>query len=414
MSTTRQANPRYKKQPFNPTSKIFGCIMNYLTVEDCVKLIRICQSWTGPSAEAFYLLPPYNPKLYSLLLKKDTTHPYNLLIREFIFAGKSVDDLLMGDLKNLLELCTNLVSLRMEGYLNISKMLPNMIEEHIPFLSRLEMPGCFIDNTFMIKLTRTVKSLRHLDVSYTQVSLSTLPLVIRECLYLESLDMTGCETCSEEMVNEYEESEFYLVGDQFKDFQSLITQLSLSNTDVTDSLIVYVTRFCHNLDILLLGDCRLLTDTSMNSIAINCPSLKELDISNCIKISDVGIQTLAIHFSNHSLYGQKQHKIKVTPKNYNYNAFQEYIKPKIKSAGVNLEKINLSGLILLTKTGLCLLADKCPKLHQIRIDYCDVLLKWYFSESYTLLSKSKSTTHRDPRQSTVISANEVLCRKWLA
>ncbi len=66
--------------------------MSHLEICDSVKLLRLCQAWSGPAAEALYQTPPLKraddfPRLTALLNSKTTTHPYSLLVREFIFRG---------------------------------------------------------------------------------------------------------------------------------------------------------------------------------------------------------------------------------------------------------------------------------------------------------------------------------------
>jgi hypothetical protein len=61
--------------------------MKYLDASDCVKIIRVCQSWSGTAAEAFYASPPYNSKLQALFDIAKPTHPYPLLVRELVFSG---------------------------------------------------------------------------------------------------------------------------------------------------------------------------------------------------------------------------------------------------------------------------------------------------------------------------------------
>lgn len=144
--------------------EILENIMQYLDVVDASTLLRLCQVWSGNAAEAFYQSPVINgnqfPKLMKLLLESKsgtTTHPYALLVREFIFKGIAADELLMGDLKECLVICTNLASLRIEGCTQLSSLLCGYLEEHAPFLSRVEFPGCSISDSFLIKLIRGVR-----------------------------------------------------------------------------------------------------------------------------------------------------------------------------------------------------------------------------------------------------------------
>ena len=278
-------------------------LMRYLEPVDSVKLMRICTSWSGLAAEAFYQSPPYNEGLQTLIHSTNNYHPYELFIRELSFSGQSdteSSDLLMGDLEDLLKCCPNVISLRLDSFWNLSNLLPIVLSEHLPFLARIELPGCQIGDNFILQLIRKVFTLRYIDVSYTNVTLSTLPVIIRECLYLETLDMTGTKKSDEHMVQDYEASEYYLVGDTLKRFKSFLTQISLSNTLVKDDMIAYVAKHCPNLERIILNNCYLVTDSAVYSIAMHCLGLKELDIGFCSKLTDIGIQSLAVHFSSHA------------------------------------------------------------------------------------------------------------------
>ena len=298
-----EENPNQHEPGISPNVETFFNIMKYLEVTDSLKLLRVCKVWSSIAAEAFYRSPPYGSQLHTLLHAENSYHPYDLFIRELSFSGKSgmkSQDLLMGDLGDLLEHCPNVISLRLDSYWNLSNLIPTLICEHLPFLARIELPGCQIGDAFVLQLIRKVYTLRHIDVSYTNVSLSTLPIIIRECLYLETLDMTGTKRCDEKMVADYETSEYILVGDALKKFKSFISQLSLSNTFVNDDMIAYVAKHCPSLERILLNNCPSITDSSIYAIAMHCTRLKELDLGFCPKLTDIGIQSLAVHFSSHA------------------------------------------------------------------------------------------------------------------
>ncbi len=91
-TATRQRQQTWLEPKHSFSIEIFECIMKFLEPRDAVKLLFLCQVWSGPACEAFYQSPPINtaacfPKLTALMLNPNTTHPYALLVREFIFAG---------------------------------------------------------------------------------------------------------------------------------------------------------------------------------------------------------------------------------------------------------------------------------------------------------------------------------------
>ncbi|KAJ3276587.1 hypothetical protein HDV01_004120 [Terramyces sp. JEL0728] len=384
-TTLRKRKQSWIVPPYALEAEIFENIMKWCSPGDAAKLLQVCQVWSGPAAEALYQSPPILyadsfPKLAATLLKNDTMHPYPLLIREFIFTGNlflilglAADELYMGDLKECLKLCSNLVSFRIEGCSHLSNLLAQFLAEHAPFLSRIELPGCTISDAFLVQLIRGVTSLRHIDVSFSNVTLSALPILVRECRYLETLIMTGCRPSPPEMVIDYEASEYYLVGDTLKQYKNnSLKQVSLSYTELTDAMVGYLCRHCDSLQYLIAEGCNLLTDTAINSIAMHCPAIIELDLSLCVQVTDIGLQALAVHLS---VQGEKTNRQR--PTSFGYSSFQEYTPPQKKYNTTPLRKINITGCHHITPPAIVLLASKCPNLNTIIIDRCDRLIDWY-------------------------------------
>lgn len=306
-----------------------------------------------------------------------------------IVSGAPCDELMMGDLKSALSICPNIVSLRLERCTHLSSLLAQFLKEHAPFLSRVELPGCSISDSFLIELIRGLfslisgaRSLRQIDVSYSNVSLATLPLLVRECQFLESLNMNGCREAPEDMVVDYETSEYYLVGETLKQYRNTtLRELSLSQTRVDDTMIGYIVRHCDSIEILFLDGCDLLTDVGINSIAMHTPNIKELNLAFCSEITDLSLQSLAIHLSSLSKLPK--------PRPVSYAAFSQH-EPVQRSAGrtsVPLHTIVLSGCQHVTKAGLILLASKCINLKTIVLDGVDSVTDWYYGPSHSIPMK---------------------------
>jgi hypothetical protein len=176
--------------------------------------------------------------------------------------------------------------------------------------------------------------------------------------------MTGCLPSPEEMVIDYEASEYYLVGDLLKQYKnSSLKQVAVSNTEISDAIIGYICRHCDNLEYILLDGCFRLTDAGVNSIAMHCPNLAMLNLS-CCNITDVSLQSLAVHLS-------VQVKKSSKPRPVSYSTFSEY-QPIPRSANLagSFSVIILSGCSNITKVGVLLLANKCTNLNSIVLDGC--------------------------------------------
>jgi hypothetical protein len=371
--------------------------MEFLPPRDSAKLLGLCQLWSGPAAEALYASPTFRtsrsfPALISLLLNQDTIHPYALLIREFCFAGEAAQEIEMGDLKEALQACTNLVSLRIEGCSHLSSLLARFLKEHAPFLSRVEFPACHVSDSFLQQLIRGVKNLRHIDVSYTSVSLSQLAVLARECPSLETLCMAGCLQSPEEDIFDYEASEYYLVGDSLKKHRnSSLMEVDVSNSLINDAIVGYLARHSHNLESIIMDGCSLITDSSINSIAMHCPNLKLLNLSYC-HITDLALQYLAIHLSS----GLSTSPLEAdddsisAERTKSYSSFSEYEPPRRLSprTGPLLEVIVLTGCKHITQAGIKFLALKCPNLDTIVLDGCHKVTDWYFGAQSDIITDS--------------------------
>jgi hypothetical protein len=195
-----------------------------------------------------------------------------------------------------------------------------------------------------------------------------LPILVRECQFLETLDLTGCKPAPDSFVTEYEESEYFLVGDTLKHIKNEhLTQVSLSHTQVTDAMVGYVTRHAECIEILLLEGCLNLTDKGLASIAMHGKHLKELNLGFCSLITDIGLTQLAIHLTIN---------VPSSPRVSTYTSFSEYQRKETPNEA--LKKINLTACVYLTPTSICLLAEKSKQLDVVVLDGCGKVIDWYY------------------------------------
>jgi Leucine Rich repeat len=142
--------------------------------------------------------------------------------------------------------------------------------------------------------------------------------------------------------------------------------------------VAYLVQCCNNLEALLLDNCPYITDSGISFIAQHCPRIQVLGLSFC-PISDVGLQSLAVHLSNHAHPKQslkpRRKSIGVQPTSY--SSLQEFKETPAAIDKVQLCEIYLAGCYRITPKGLTLLAETCPDLHVIVLDGCDLLLCWY-------------------------------------
>ncbi|KAI8911418.1 hypothetical protein BC831DRAFT_554988 [Entophlyctis helioformis] len=383
--------------------EVFERLVMFLDPSDTVNLLLICQAWSGPAAEAIYQSPRLHgpdafAKFTQLITSRQTTHPYALMVNELALEGSVADDILMGDLKAALMACTNLLRFRLKGSSHVSNLIAQFLAEYLPHLVHLELPGCPISDSFMSSLVRGCRNLRHVDFSFTNMTLASIPLLLRDCRHLESLDLTGVlappvgwngydlafappgsqSSSSEAKLSSSpaDPSAFAAGPPSFE--RPNLSRVSLSRTDASDATIRFLTAHCPNLEQVYVDACPLITDQALVYIAQHCPQLSHLDCSYSTLVTDIGIQALAVHLS--AAYANP-----VTGTGYSVSraasaAAAAAAASTKRREGPKLKEINLSGCFHVTPKAVCLLAEKCPALEVMVMDGCDRLLDWYYQD----------------------------------
>ncbi|KAL2919106.1 hypothetical protein HK105_201376 [Polyrhizophydium stewartii] len=370
-------------QQYELPRRVFESLIQYLEPTDAAKLMVVCQTWSGPAAEAIYqsprlLRPDDFGALTALLTSRTTTYPYALMVNELSLEGAVAEEVLMGDLKAALKACTNLLRFRLKGCSHVSNLLAQFLGENVPHLVHLELPGCPISDSFMSNLVRGCKHLRHLDFSFTSITLASIPLLLRDCRHLESLDLTGVlapppswhgyEYTSAQLQSFSSSSSLSSLSQDsgvapmaVATFERpLVTRVSLSRTDATDATVRFLANHCPNLEHLFIDSCPHVTDQSLVSIAQHCPNLVRLDCSFSSNITDIGVQALAVHLNAR---GPSQ-----------------------------LMALNLTACHHVTPKAVCLLAQECLQLDCIILDGCDRIADWYFDSPEVIAAAAAAAT----------------------
>jgi hypothetical protein len=178
------------------------------------------------------------------------------------------------------------------------------------------------------------------------------------------------------MVIEYEQSEYFLVGDTLKHIKNTtLTQVSLSYTHLTDNMLGYLCRHAEAIEVLLLEGCVNITDKGLSAVAMHCKWLRELNLAFCCMLTDIGITQLAIHLSLPASNPSSPRSSVQGPSAY--HSFSEYRPAEKHSRVAPLAKLNLTACVYLSPIAVCLLAEKCSQLDVIVLDGCDRVIDWY-------------------------------------
>ena len=118
--------------------------------------------------------------------------------------------------------------------------------------------------------------------SNTRISCQAITYLVNHSIHLKFLDLSYCCIHDDGLIVTNE-------TDKLKYLKSL----DLAGADITDESIINLVKGCHNLEEIYIQGCPKLTDTSLFSIAANCPQLKiiQLDFYGN-RITNRGLQEL--------------------------------------------------------------------------------------------------------------------------
>lgn len=267
------------------------------------------------------------------------------------------------------------------------------------------IPG--ITDTGMVSIGCGLSSLQSLDVSYcrklTDKGLSAvaegchdlrslhltgcrfvtdglLKAISKNCCNLEELGLNGCTNISDtgitDLVNGCQNINFLdinkcsNVGDSGIFSVSKACSASLKTLKlldcyrVGDESIFSLAEFCKNLEILVIGGCRIISDESMKSLAAACRcSLKKLRMDWCLNISDSSLSCILSTCRNLEALDIGCCE-QVTDA-----AFENLgeIELSLKFMKVNCPKVTVAGIILLL--------ERCTSLEYLDVSSCPHVTK---------------------------------------
>ncbi|KAG7200867.1 hypothetical protein KM043_003230 [Ampulex compressa] len=203
------------------------------------------------------------------------------------------------------------------------------------------LPGIFAQLPF---LTLTSLILRH----SRRVTDANVSAVLDNCVHLKELDLTGCigvtRACGR------------------------IATLQLQSLDFSDchgvedsGLMMTLSRMPH-LACLYLRRCARITDASLVAVASYCGALRQLSVSDCIRITDFGVRELAARLGPSLRYFSVGKCDKVSDAGLFVVARHCY----------KLRYLNARGCEALSDSATLALARGCPRLRALDIGKCDI------------------------------------------
>lgn len=175
--------------------------------------------------------------------------------------------------------CLRAVACQLPDHETSLDMLP--VEIKTKLVNLLSKRGLLTDSNIMKVLHPSLRELELSECSVSDSGLSSLCI----CKNLRKLDLNATKNSRENITSEG-------IIKVFSSCHNLQTVYLRRCVNVTDDAVAALTQHCSHLEHLNLCGCINITDASLQLIALNCGFLQSLNISKT-KVSDDGITSLA-------------------------------------------------------------------------------------------------------------------------
>uniref|UniRef100_A0A1B0BYH0 F-box domain-containing protein n=1 Tax=Glossina palpalis gambiensis TaxID=67801 RepID=A0A1B0BYH0_9MUSC len=358
--------------------EILELIFNELSVCDLGRAAQVCTAWR----DVAYSKSIWKGVEAKLHLKRSSPSLFNCLVKRGI---KKVQILsLRRSLKDLVLSVPALNSLNLSGCFNVTDVnlghafsvdLPNLkildlslckqitdtslgrIAQHLKNLQTLDLGGCCnITNTGLLLIAWGLKKLKHLNLRSCCISdqgighLAGLNKATAEGnLELEFLGLQDCNRLSDEALGH--------IAQGLTSLKSINLSFCLS---ITDSGLKHLARM-PKLEQLNLNSCDNISDIGMAYLTESGSNLNSLDVSFCVKISDQALTHIA-----QGLYQLRSLSL-------NHCQITDHGILKIAKALPELEHLNIGQCEGITDKGLQTLAEELLNLKTIDLYGCNKL-----------------------------------------
>ncbi|KAI4476023.1 hypothetical protein M0804_013918 [Polistes exclamans] len=240
--------------------EILALIFSYLDVRDKGRAAQVCTAWR----DAAYYRSVWRGVEARLHLRKQAPALFSSLVRRGV---KKVQVLsLRRGLSDVLKGVPNLEALNLSGCYNITDSgLSNAFCQEYPALTELNLSLCKqVSDTSLGRIAQYLKNLEHLELGgCCNISNTGLLLIAWGLKRLRRLDLRSC----------------WHVSDQG------IAHLAGLNRETADGNLA--------LEHLSLQDCQRLSDEALRHVSVGLTTLKSINLSFCVCITDSGVKHLA-------------------------------------------------------------------------------------------------------------------------
>ncbi|KAJ3146883.1 hypothetical protein HDU89_005913 [Geranomyces variabilis] len=275
-----------------PHSVVYAIAVFVQQTQPIYPLLLLCKAWSVPVAEALYYCPAIpTGRQFHLLMRTflaDHARVYSSCVRALRISHEVSDEILMGDLDALLQLCYNLDSFALENGVCASNILVQSLADNVPRLRTLNLRGCSsVTDVLIPSLVRACAQLRFVDLSYTQVTVATICVLLAGCADIEVLEMEGCGP--QPISAAVQTPEPHIAPTKLR-------HLNLRNSGADDKHVRNAAERAPQLTTCILDGCSAITDEAVLGIAASARDrLRHIDLSFCPALTDIALHALAIH-----------------------------------------------------------------------------------------------------------------------
>lgn len=230
----------------------------------------------------------------------------------------------------------------------IVKLLPNLEDLNLGFCT-------LIKDDSVVSVAGGLRKLKALEMSGCPISDSGLwvlgtgvPMVSPLANQLESLTLASCLEVTSGGLCFLIEKMIHLVT------------LDVSKCPVVSDAVVEATSKIPTLKRLVLSWCRMLTNTSMRSLATRPSSLEQLEMSDCVLINDEGASYIDLGPG----------LLELTTLYLRRNPITDNGLAKLARTLGHITKLDITMCKFITNAGVRVLADHLPKLRWLRMEHC--------------------------------------------
>ncbi|KAK3245209.1 hypothetical protein CYMTET_45213 [Cymbomonas tetramitiformis] len=247
--------------------------------------------------------------------------------------------------------CLRLQVLNVNSCTSVTSKSIESVALHCPELSRLDVGRCLrVDTNSIVLFVEKCTGLQHLNVSFCNIADAALFAVVQHSRKLRYLNITACKQVTDEGL--------LAVGKRCPQLQHLLCG---SNRKLTDASIRAL-AWCRSLRSLSI-EASNANDISLFMIGKHCTALQALNISSCLNVTDTGIC---------QFFALQNRTLKQVNLSFCQNVLDSTIL-HLTEFCPQLKELLVSGCTAVTDSSLFAVAERCAQLQTLEVFACQLV-----------------------------------------